>query len=85
MDLSVPARILTASNAFGGDQMAKPKSALPCGCPVAAFQKMISGKYKLRIVWDLKDGPRAMAKSEPACCAAPLAVPKLRRACLAAS
>jgi DNA-binding HxlR family transcriptional regulator len=27
------------------------------GCPVAAFQKMISGKYKLRIVWDLKDGP----------------------------
>ncbi|WP_283848980.1 winged helix-turn-helix transcriptional regulator [Bradyrhizobium japonicum] len=27
-------------------------------CPVAAFQKMISGKYKLRIVWDLRDGPR---------------------------
>jgi DNA-binding HxlR family transcriptional regulator len=26
-------------------------------CPVAAFQKMISGKYKLRILWDLKDGP----------------------------
>jgi DNA-binding HxlR family transcriptional regulator len=26
-------------------------------CPVAAFQKMINGKYKLRIVWDLKDGP----------------------------
>ena len=26
-------------------------------CPVAAFQRMISGKYKLRIVWDLKDGP----------------------------
>jgi DNA-binding HxlR family transcriptional regulator len=38
--------------------MAKAKSALTCGCPVAAFQKMISGKYKLRIVWDLKDGPR---------------------------
>src|ERR1700736_1386059 len=38
--------------------MAKAKSALACGCPVAAFQKMISGKYKLRIVWDLKDGPR---------------------------
>ena len=33
------------------------KSSLACGCPVAAFQKMISGKYKLRIVWDLKDGP----------------------------
>jgi DNA-binding HxlR family transcriptional regulator len=28
------------------------------GCPVAAFQRMVSGKYKLRIVWDLKDGPR---------------------------
>ena len=28
------------------------------GCPVAAFQKMISGKYKLRIVWDLQDGPK---------------------------
>jgi DNA-binding HxlR family transcriptional regulator len=38
--------------------MANSKSALTCGCPVAAFQKMISGKYKLRIVWDLQDGPR---------------------------
>ena len=27
-------------------------------CPVVAFQKMISGKYKLRIIWDLKDGAR---------------------------
>lgn len=26
-------------------------------CPAMAFQKMIAGKYKLRIVWDLKDGP----------------------------
>ncbi len=33
--------------------MPKVKSA---SCPVAAFQKMISGKYKLRILWDLKDG-----------------------------
>ncbi len=38
--------------------MANAKSALTCGCPVAAFQKMISGKYKLRIVWDLQDGPK---------------------------
>src|SRR3977135_2079817 len=37
---------------------ANARFALTCGCPVAAFQKMISGKYKLRIVWDLKDGPR---------------------------
>jgi DNA-binding HxlR family transcriptional regulator len=33
------------------------KSTMTCGCPVTAFQKMISGKYKLRIMWDLKDGP----------------------------
>jgi DNA-binding HxlR family transcriptional regulator len=38
--------------------MPNAKSTLACGCPVAAFQKMISGKYKLRIVWDLKDGAR---------------------------
>jgi DNA-binding HxlR family transcriptional regulator len=38
--------------------MAKAKSAPVHACPVAAFQKLISGKYKLRIVWDLKDGPR---------------------------
>jgi DNA-binding HxlR family transcriptional regulator len=36
--------------------MAKSKSG-SCGCPVAAFQRLISGKYKLRIVWDLKEGP----------------------------
>ena len=38
--------------------MANAKSAPACGCPVAAFQKMISGKYKLRIVWDLQNGPK---------------------------
>src|ERR1700744_62048 len=38
--------------------MAKAKTAPACGCPVATIQKMISGKYKLRIVWDLQDGPR---------------------------
>ena len=37
--------------------MANTRSGQACGCPVAAFQKMISGKYKLRIVWDLQDGP----------------------------
>jgi DNA-binding HxlR family transcriptional regulator len=30
---------------------------LKSACPVTAFQRLISGKYKLRIVWDLKDGP----------------------------
>src|SRR3977135_443433 len=37
--------------------MSTSKSTMTCGCPVTAFQKMISGKYKLRIIWDLKDGP----------------------------
>ena len=38
--------------------MANAKPAPACGCSVAAFQKVTSGKYKLRIVWDLQDGPR---------------------------
>ena len=38
--------------------MASAKAKSTHACPVAAFQKLISGKYKLRIVWDLKDGPR---------------------------
>jgi DNA-binding HxlR family transcriptional regulator len=38
--------------------MSNTKSAPTCGCPVAAFQKIISGKYKLRIVWDLQHGPK---------------------------
>jgi DNA-binding HxlR family transcriptional regulator len=37
--------------------MANSKSTMRTACPVAAFQKLISGKYKLRILWDLKDGP----------------------------
>jgi len=60
MDFLAPAGILESQGkcVAGGDAMAKAKSALTCGCPVAAFQKMISGKYKLRIVWDLQGGPR---------------------------
>jgi DNA-binding HxlR family transcriptional regulator len=33
------------------------KDSSVCGCPVTAFQRMINGKYKIRIIWDLKDGP----------------------------
>ena len=60
VDLSAGACILKRreKRGVGDDAMTKAKSALSCGCPVAAFQKMISGKYKLRIVWDLKDGAR---------------------------
>ena len=35
-----------------------PRKRATCGCPVMAFQRMISGKYKARILWDLKDGAR---------------------------
>jgi DNA-binding HxlR family transcriptional regulator len=38
--------------------MSSHRAARRHSCPVTAFQKMISGKYKLRILWDLKDGPR---------------------------
>jgi DNA-binding HxlR family transcriptional regulator len=60
MDFLALAGILSRRDRWiAGDYgMGQPKSALTCGCPVAAFQKMISGKYKLRIVWDLQDGPR---------------------------
>jgi DNA-binding HxlR family transcriptional regulator len=58
MDFSAPADILKRYAFAEGDAMANAKSAQACGCPVAAFQKMISGKYKLRIVWDLQDGPK---------------------------
>jgi DNA-binding HxlR family transcriptional regulator len=27
-------------------------------CPVYGFQKIINGKYKIRILWDLQHGPR---------------------------
>jgi DNA-binding HxlR family transcriptional regulator len=27
-------------------------------CPLYGFQEMINGKYKLRIIWTLQDGPR---------------------------
>ena len=38
--------------------MDKNDSKTACGCPVFAFQRMMSGKYKVRILWDLKDGAR---------------------------
>ena len=31
---------------------------MQCACPVDGFQQMISGKYKLRLIWDLQHGPR---------------------------
>lgn len=38
--------------------MPRKRSAEHRGCPVMAFQTLISGKYKIRILWDLRDGPR---------------------------
>jgi DNA-binding HxlR family transcriptional regulator len=37
--------------------MSSRKPTKSCGCPVAAFQRTINGKYKIRILWDLRDGP----------------------------
>ncbi len=37
--------------------MSDDKTMQSCGCPIMAFQKMISGKYKVRILWDLQNGP----------------------------
>ena len=34
-----------------------PKKEPMRSCPVAAFQRLISGKHKIRILWDLRDGP----------------------------
>ena len=41
----------------GGATIASRLEARPHRCPVAAFQRLISGKYKLRILWDLQGGP----------------------------
>jgi DNA-binding HxlR family transcriptional regulator len=58
MDFGALTPIVPFGQATAEDRrMTKSRSSLACGCPVAAFQKMIGGKYKLRIVWDLKDGP----------------------------
>src|SRR3979409_271784 len=60
MDFPALVRILQRAEGalLEANAMANAKSAPACGCPVAAFQKMIGGKYKLRIIWDLQDGPR---------------------------
>jgi DNA-binding HxlR family transcriptional regulator len=41
------------------DEMASASKALRrFDCPVAGFQQIISGKYKLRILWDLQKGAK---------------------------
>ena len=34
-----------------------PGTARPSQCPIHEFQSLVSGKYKLRIIWDLRNGP----------------------------
>jgi len=38
--------------------MKKGRYVRKSGCPVDSFQQMINGKYKLRIIWDLQEGPK---------------------------
>jgi len=39
------------------ERMPNSQPARRTNCPITQFQRIISGKYKLRILWDLKDGP----------------------------
>jgi DNA-binding HxlR family transcriptional regulator len=61
--------------------MANAKSVPACECPVAAFQKMISGKYKLRIVWDLQDAAKRYGEIRSGLLLARAAPRKSRRVC----
>jgi DNA-binding HxlR family transcriptional regulator len=47
---------IDTANPVDARRPGKKKSVAGCGCPVTEFQRVVSGKYKLRIVWDLKDG-----------------------------
>ena len=38
--------------------MSNRKSEKSCGCPVTAFQGMINGKYKIRILWEDRKSTR---------------------------
>ena len=38
--------------------MTKPKEHGNRLCPLSAFSQAASGKYKMRILWELKEGPR---------------------------
>jgi DNA-binding HxlR family transcriptional regulator len=41
------------------EKMSNPGKAMKqFDCPVAGFQQIINGKYKLRILWDLQNGPK---------------------------
>ena len=50
-------------------------------CPVYGFQEMINGKYKLRIIWALQEGPRRMGRSRKASYAISMAARKSRPGC----
>ena len=54
-------------------------------CPVMAFQAMISGKYKIRILWDLKEGPRRYSEIRAGLLRGAAGLRKSRRACSAAN
>jgi DNA-binding HxlR family transcriptional regulator len=43
---------------IGRVNMRKCNFAKKSSCPVDSFQHIISGKYKLRIIWDLQEGPK---------------------------
>ena len=42
----------------GTNPMSQQKELRQFDCPAYGFQKIIDGKYKIRIIWDLQHGPR---------------------------
>ena len=41
-----------------GEMASASKALRRFDCPVAGFQQIINGKYKLRILWDLQAGAK---------------------------
>jgi DNA-binding HxlR family transcriptional regulator len=60
MNLRTAMSVLAVPRPFGYRYlMKKPpaRAAAQFDCPVEGFQTLISGKYRLRILWELKSGP----------------------------
>jgi len=56
--------MLKATPTCGAGNYAECETSAGLRLPGRDVQKMISGKYKLRIVWDLKDGPRRLRRDQ---------------------
>jgi DNA-binding HxlR family transcriptional regulator len=73
------ANVVDTAIADGDGEAKAPGPA--CACPVTAFPKLISGKYKLRIAWDLKDGALRYSEIRSGLPRGTVAAGRLRHAC----